>query len=524
MGEPSSLQPVRALLSSHDGLAFAELARQLASQGAEIWATSGTAKKLREHGIEARATDELTGISSWFGGRVKTLHPAIFGGILAPRDQKGTQELNERGIKAFDLVAVELYPFEAARQRQPPLSEAEMIELIDIGGVSLLRAAAKNYPAVIVISSPEDAAGVVQEMKRTGGTVALATRRGLASATFRRTVLYDTAIQGWMSESIVADRPFPLLSARCSGNETMRYGENPQQAAWVYLFNGGSKAEEPWPLEVLKGNTLSYNNYLDIDNSVSIVGRFSQPTAAVVKHATPCGVSSAADASEALARALDADPVARYGCVIAVNSPVDDLLVEKLRGTFVDLIVAPSFSPTAMEALQRRPKVKVVRFGGKMVDVYTPRRREARTAAGRLLVQECDQKPLVASTLKQVSRRSATPEELTGLEFAWEVVRFVRSNAIVLAKGSTTTGIGGGQTSRVGAVREAIEVAGARSQGSVMASDAFFPFPDGIEVAGKAGITAVLHSGGSIRDEEVVAAADKFGMAMYTTGWRVFRH
>ncbi len=500
------------------------LAQELDRNGTELWGTSGTATRLRVHGLQLHTTDELTGISSWFGGRVKTLHPAIFGGILAPRDPAGTREMEERGLHPFDLVAVQLYPFENALQRKPSPTDEELIELIDIGGVSLLRAAAKNFPWVVPVPSPQEAELVIRELREHGGAISMELVRRLTASTFQRTATYDAEICAWISRRSDLARPAPLLSVTRVESETLRYGENPQQAAWVYAGHEPDAGGLPWPLETIKGDALSYNNYLDIDNSVAIVARFSTPAAAVVKHATPCGVAVSEDSARALARALETDPVARYGCVIALNREVTESVTAALKGTFVDLIIAPGYTSEALESLRRRSKVKVILFRGDMREVLDRKRHEVRTAAGRMLYQESDQKRLDLTAVRQVSRRSATPAELSDMAFAWEVVRFVRSNAIVLARSSTTTGIGGGQTSRVGAVRDAIAVAGERARGSVLASDAFFPFRDGIDVAAAAGITAVLHPGGSIRDPEVITAADEHQMALYTTGWRVFRH
>lgn len=531
----------RALIASYDPSQFLPLARALQAREVELWATSGTARSFTASGLSVHSTEELTGIGSWFGGRVKTLHPAIFGGILAPRTEDGQQEMESHHLVPFDLVAVHLYPFEEALA-QGGSSLPELVELIDVGGPSLLRAAAKNFRWVTAISGPEEARIVLDEIERTGGSVGRSTRRRLAGAVFRRTMLYDAAIVAGLSgvreedgsstpagtaPKAVAETsrpPCEVLTLTIQPDERLRYGENPHQPAWVYRFAQPPAGISPWPLSVVKGDRLSYNNYLDIESSLALVSEFGEPAAAVIKHATPCGVAIADDVEHAVARALATDPVARYGCVIATNRPVSEGCVAELKGTFVDLLVAPGYGPGAIERLSKRPKVKVARYDGEVRDIALRSRREARTATGRLLLEEADQRVLAPAELRQVSQRAATPEELAGLHFAWKVVRYVRSNAIVLAQPRETVGIGGGQTSRVGAVQAALDVAQGRARGAVMASDAYFPFPDGVEAAAKAGVTAVLHPGGSLRDAEVIDTANRYGMTMYTTGWRTFRH
>lgn len=520
----SRIIPRRALLSAFEPAAFLPLARGLQSHGVELWGSSGTQRLLSAEGVKIRPTEELTGISSWFGHRVATLHPLLFGGILAPRTPEGEKELRERGALPFDLVGVIPYPFEEELSRGSPAET--LVERIDVGGPSLLRAAAKNHRFVIAISDPADIDPLLQEMGAHHGGVSLATRQHLAAKAFRRTALADVAVHSWLSQTIPGgtkeDRLPVSLLALAPTSEEMRYGENPHQPSRVMeLVAPPGIPLHPWPMKVLKGEALSYNNYLDLERCLALVGEFSLPTASVVKHATPCGVASGAGIADALAKALETDPIARYGCALALNAPMTLEAVDLLKGTFVDTLAGPSFPPEVRERLQKRSKLK-------LVEAAPPRLRdpawEARTATGRFLVQEVDRRLLKPGELKLVTARKASPEELCALDFAWRVVRHAKSNAVVLASGSRTVGIGAGQTSRVGAVRCALEVAGPRSKGSVMASDAYFPFADGIEEAGRAGVQAILQPGGSIRDEEVVAAADRAGIAMYFCGWRVFRH
>jgi len=517
----SGIRIRRALLAAHDTAAFQPLALGLANRGVEIWATAGTQRRLGDAGIPARSTEEITGIQGWFGGRVKTLHPRLMGGVLAPRDESGEAEIRQREILPFDLVAIGLYPFEEVVARGASFEEG--IEQIDIGGVTLLRAAAKNHRYVVPVWDPPDGTRVLQEMETSGGFVSAETSRRLAARAFERTVTYDVAISQWLrgGETRTPD-PLPEALYLTARSEPLRYGENPHQRAEVLtLTSPPASAFAPWPLGLRKGDPLSYNNLLDLDRGLALAGEFSGPTAVVLKHATPCGVASAPTLEEALQQALETDPVARFGCALVVNTPFPEPAADVLKGIFVDLLAAPGFGPGALERLSRRARVKVVE--ARPVPFGAPRW-ELRSAAGRVLLQEADRRPLRPTELRQVTRAGASPEQIASLDFAWRVVRHARSNAIVLAQGQRTVGIGSGQTSRVGAVQEALRVAGDRARGSVLASDAFFPFPDGLEAAASAGVCAVLQPGGSIRDAEIIEAADRAGLAMYFCGWRAFRH
>ena len=510
----------RALLSVDDKTGLGPFALGLSQLGVELWATGGTRRALADSHVPVRPAEELTGIAAWFGGRVKTLHPGLLGGILAPRTEAGRAELAERKLLPFDLVAVNFYPFERHLAEHPNASDLE--EYIDIGGVTLARAAAKNHAWVTVVSDPSEYDLVLTEMRSTGGTVSAGTRRRLAVRAFDRCTSYDAAIARGLRPSAAAPDPFPEEVVFRREPVRLRYGENPHQKAATFgaLAPGGAGLA-PQPFAMLKGEGLSFTNFLDVDTALALVGEFSEPSAAVVKHATPCGVASGATLAEALAKAVATDPVARYGCAIAVNRPLGPDDPANLKGVFVDLLAAPDFHPTALEALGRRPKVKVVRANP------PPRegvRWEAKSALGRLLLQEADVRQLGPADWKHVTGPELNADQRRSLEFAWRVVRHAKSNAIVLAQGTATVGIGSGQTSRVKAAELACEVAGERARGAVLASDAFFPFPDGVEVPGRAGVAAVLQPGGSIRDSEVVAAAQRYGMSMYFTGWRVFRH
>ena len=507
----------RALFSVHDKTALDTLASGLHRAGYELWATEGTRRGIEAAGLTARPAEELTGIGSWFQGRIKTLHPGILGGILAPRTDAGRRELAERHLLPFDVVVVNFYPFVRHLAEVPNATDRE--EFIDIGGVTLARAAAKNHEAVAILSDPSEYAEFLADLARHGGVASAELRRTLAVRAFARCAEYDAAIaRGLGPASAAGGFPYRIEFAREA--MTLRYGENPHQTAAVFTAPS-ALGFAPWPVSVEKGESLSYTNLVDLDTALGIVAEFSLPTAAVVKHATPCGVASGATLAEAVERAIATDPVARYGCAIAVNRPFGPDDPAPLHGVFVDLLAAPSFSPGARERLDKRPKVKLVRIDPP--SMAAPRW-DARSALGRLVVQETDRRELAPGEFKQVTSHAASPEAKCSLDFAWRVVRHAKSNAIVLAQGSRTVGIGSGQPTRVKAVELAVEVAGERARGAVLASDAFFPFPDGVEVAGRAGVAAILQPGGSLRDPEVIAAAEKAGIAMYFSGWRVFRH
>ena len=518
-GDPEDLIRIRrALLSVSDTTGLAEIARFLVEFGVELIATDGTARHLASAGIPSRRAEELTGVGSWFDGRIKTLHPGLLGGILYPRTPEGEAERSHRGIVPIDLVIVNLYPFGTLRPGRGAAPEPE--DRIDVGGVTLLRAAAKNHRWVAVVIDPSQYPGIVEELRRNGGALSSATRRALARRAFDHSQEYDRRVVEVLSGPSGELAEFPRRIPFERMETALRYGENPHQRAAMYAAGPGVPIV-PGSLDLLQGDPLSYNNLLDLDTAVAVVGEFATPTAAVVKHASPCGVSSGTSIEEALEKALATDPVGRYGCVIATNRRFDAAAVSTLRGVYVDALAAPAVEPAARHAMQGRKKLKLV--AADPLSPETPRW-EARTALGRLLVQESDQRQMKPEEFRPVTRHRATPSELGSLDFAWRVVRYVRSNGVVLAQGASTVGVGAGQPSRVKAVELAVEVAGPRARGSVLASDAFFPFADGIEVAARAGIRAILHPGGSIRDDEVVAAAERSGIAMYVSGWRVFRH
>ncbi len=506
----------RALLSVADKSGLVPFARGLVELGWTLISTGGTARALSEAGLPVQSVESVTGFPEILGGRVKTLHPAVHGGLLARREPAHLGELARHGIGTIDLVAVNLYPFEAAIAR-PGVQLHEAIEEIDIGGVTLLRAAAKNHEGVIVVSDPAQYDEVLQVL-RESGEAPLELRRRLAVAAFERTARYDAAIAGYLSRAFSGEAsPFaPVWMLEAHKHEDLRYGENPQQRAALYLHRGVSG---PLGGRLLQGKALSYNNILDMDAAWTLANDYAEPAAIIIKHNNPCGAATAEALDRAMAAALASDPVSAFGSVIAVNRALDGASLRALGDLFVEVFVAPEYTPEALEMLSRRPNVRVLEAPPL---TSLPETWDVRSVHGGLLVQDYDR--LGDMEWKVVTRRAPTERERRALDFAWRVCARVKSNAIVLAQDTATVGVGAGQMSRVDSVILAVRKAGERAKGSVMASDAFFPFPDGIEAAAEAGVTAVIQPGGSIRDEAAIEAADRAGMAMVFTGVRHFRH
>jgi len=510
----------RALLSVSDKQGLVEFGQGLVDMGWKLIASGGTARTLRGAGMTVRAVEDLTGFPEALGGRVKTLHPAIHAGILARDTKEDMQELSERGLVPIDLVVVNLYPFEST-VADPAVTLEEAIEQIDIGGVALIRAAAKNFQRVGVITSPDDYSAVLSEL-RTAGTLSEDTRKCLALKAFQHTASYDAAISAYLTSQDFDPEAglFPeriVLGAHKL--QALRYGENPHQKAALYTIG---KAQGALGGRLLQGKQLSYNNILDLDAAWRIIGSFDEPTVAILKHNNPCGLASGDTLAEAFPAALAGDPVSAFGSVISVNRTFDEAVARALGDLFVEAIIAPGFTPEAVEYLaEHKRNCRLV----DMSDVpANPLPWEIRSVRCGLLVQEQDECRDDPSTWKVVTKRHPTEEEREALEFGWKAVSHVKSNAIVLCGPKALYGVGAGQMSRVDAVKLAVAKAGERSKGSVMASDAFFPFPDGLEEAAAAGVTAVVQPGGSVRDGEVIAAADQLNLAMLFTGRRHFRH
>jgi phosphoribosylaminoimidazolecarboxamide formyltransferase/IMP cyclohydrolase len=522
----------RALVSVHDKTGVVDFARALARLGVEILSTGGTARLLRDSGVAVRDVSEVTGFPEMLDGRVKTLHPAIHGGILARRDVPAHLEaLARHEIPAIDLVVVALYPFETTVTR-PGVTLAEAIEQIDVGGPTMIRAAAKNHASVAVVTDPSQYRGVLEELSARG-ELSDVTRFRLAQDAFRRTAQYDAAIAAYLrspgTTPSTAERPaeFPHpLRLEAEREMTLRYGENPHQSAAFYRVVGAPPLGLAG-MKQLHGPELGYNNVLDFSAALGLLLEFDEPAAVVIKHTNPCGTALGRTVGEAMARAKACDPVSIYGGIVGVNRTLDMAVVQELAGIFVEILFAPAFAPDALEELRRtKKKCRVFEVPGDRA-ALPPRLAEYRSVLGGLLAQSCDLADLDADELRTVTRRAPTAAETTALRFAWRVAKHAKSNAIVLATAEQVVGVGAGQMNRLDSARLAVMRArevGLATEGAVCASDAFFPFRDGLDVVAEAGATAVIQPGGSLRDAEVTAAADEREMAMVFTGIRHFRH
>ncbi|MEX0696929.1 MAG: bifunctional phosphoribosylaminoimidazolecarboxamide formyltransferase/IMP cyclohydrolase [Dongiaceae bacterium] len=522
----------RALISVSDKTGVVELGRFLAARGVEILSTGGSAAALAAAGVPVVEVAAHTGFPEILDGRVKTLHPKIHGGVLARRDRADDcAALAAHGIAEIDLVVVNLYPFEATAASGA--GRAACIEQIDIGGPALIRAAAKNQDFVAVVTDPADYAAVMAELECRDGAVGAALRRRLAAAAFARTAAYDAAIAGWLARAEGETLP-PLLTLAGRCRQALRYGENPHQKAAFYaaIDPGGGTRPGVATARQLQGKELSFNNLADAAAAFELAAEFERPAVVIVKHANPCGVAVGDDLAAAYARALACDPVSAYGGIVAVNRPLDAAAAEAIAGLFVEVVIAPQVDEGARAALAAKPNLRLLETGG-LPDPAAPGL-ESRSLAGGFLVQERDAGRVAERDLKVVTRRAPSARERADLLFAFKVAKHVKSNAIVYARDGATVGIGAGQMSRVDAARiaawkarAAADAAGekdSRAEGSVVASDAFFPFADGLLLAAAAGATAVIQPGGSLRDAEVIAAADEAGLAMVFTGMRHFRH
>ncbi len=465
-----------------------------------------------------RDISEVTRFPECFDGRVKTLHPNVEGGILAVRDNdKHKQQMEELGIEPIDMVVCSLYPFKQTVLKEG-VSHEEIIENIDIGGPTMIRAAAKNYPFVTVITDPEDYERVIGEIRKEGDT-SLATKELLAAKVFVHTAHYDALIANYFSNRVGMHSP-KTLTLTYEKKQDLRYGENPHQKAAFYTQIRETEGTLTGATQ-LQGKELSYNNIGDTDGALEALKEFGEPTVVAAKHANPCGVGSAETLAEAFKKAYDADPVSIYGGIVAVNREVDKATAELMAPIFLEVVVAPSFSEEALEVLRKKKNLRMLRLPHIEKHDYTAPK--AKTVLGGLLIQDMDLQ-LLDGEMKTVTERKPTEKEMEDLLFAWKVVKHAKSNAIVLAKDKCTTGVGPGQVSRIWALENAIRQGGERIPGSVLASDAFFPFPDCVEAAHEAGVTAIIQPGGSIRDEESIAAANKYGIAMIFTGIRHFKH
>lgn len=498
---------MQALLSVYDKTNLIEFARGLRDLGWTLIASGGTARALREHHIAVTEVAEYTGAPEILDGRVKTLHPAIHGGLLARANEADRAQLQRLGWDYIDLVACNLYPFEQVIAR-PAATLEDAIENIDIGGVALIRAAAKNYARVILVCDPREYARVLDALR--AGTLDATMRWQLARQGFALTARYDAAIANYLAQGAT-------LHLTLHRVQTLRYGENPHQRAALYAYE-----PEMGPLGgvLLQGKELSYNNLLDLDAAWRAAISFERPTICIVKHNSPCGLASADALADAYRAAFECDPVSAFGGIIASNCAFDQDTARALDDLFVECIIAPGFTDAARDILARKKNCRLIA----MPNLALEPRYEWRSITRGVVQQDVDAGDPEGTTWQVVSQRAPTDDELCALRFAWRAVQHVKSNAIVFARGEATVGIGGGQPNRVDSVRIAAERAGARARGAVMASDAFFPFPDSVEVAARAGITAIVHPGGSQRDAAALAVADAYKLAMVITGVRHFRH
>ena len=516
---PPDVVPLRrALLSCFDKTGLVELASALAASGVELVSTGSTAATLRDAGLDVTEVAEVTGFAECLDGRVKTLHPAVHAGILADRRRsEHLAELEALGIGPIDLVVVNLYPFE--RTVASGAAEDDVVEMIDVGGPTMLRAAAKNHAAVTALVEPADHALVVDELARLGGTT-LATRRRLATTAFRHTAAYDVAIAGWFGRD---QDPPAWLGIAAPRTAALRYGENPHQAAATYaapalLAAGASGVASA---RQLGGKDLSYNNLLDADAAWGMVVDLDDTAVVIVKHTNPAGLAVAGDLVSAYERALEGDPVSAFGGIVAANRRLDGATARRIVEVFTEVVLAPGYDDDALAVLATKPNLRVL----ELPDAERPGGgRVLRSVGGGLLLQAADDGPEPFDDWRAVTRASPDAEALADLRLAWIAAKHTTSNAIVLAREGRLVGVGAGQMSRVDSVRLAVERSGGRHVGSVLASDAFFPFRDGPDAAAAAGVRAIVQPGGSVRDDEVIAAADEHGIAMLFTDRRHFRH
>lgn len=528
--DPREVKIKRALLSVSDKEGLIEFAKELVAHGVEILSTGGTAKAIKDAGLDVKDVSDHTGFPEMMDGRVKTLHPTIHGGILSRRDNEShVQAQKDHDIGDIDLVVVSLYPF--VKTVSSGADYDTCIENIDIGGPAMIRSAAKNHEFVAIITDPQDYKALLDDMKAHNGSTTYKLRQKLAANAYAMTATYDSNIASWFSKQIKSD-DFPRrISFSGTLKQSLRYGENPHQSAALYLVDGSDRPGAANASQ-LQGKELSYNNINDTDAAFELVAEFDEPTVAIIKHANPCGVSTGRDIMKAYDQALLCDPISAFGGIIALNRTLTADVAEKIIKTFSEVIIAPDIESAALDILKDKKNVRVLTTGA-MPDIHDRRRMVTRVAGG-LLVQDNDFGVITLDDLKVVSEREPTEEELRDMIFAFKVAKHVKSNAIVYAKGGSTVGIGAGQMNRLDSSRiaarkaiDAAEAAGlpeALTKGSVVASDAFFPFADGLIAAAEAGVTAVIQPGGSIRDEEVIQAANERGLAMVYTGMRHFWH
>lgn len=513
----------RALISVFDKNGIVELSQQLAGYGVELLSTGGTAKLLREAGLTVKDVSEFTGFPEMLDGRVKTLHPKVHGGLLGMRSNpEHVAKMQEYGIENIDMVVVNLYPFEATTAKQG-CSLEDAIENIDIGGPTMLRSAAKNYPDVTVLVDSADYAAVLEEMKANAGAVSARTNFALAVKVFQHTAAYDGAISNYLGARLtdeVQEYP-PTFTLQVKKAQDLRYGENPHQTAAFYVE---SHISEPCVSNArqLQGKELSFNNIIDLDAAIETVKEFEQSAAVIIKHTNPCGVALADSPLTAYLKARECDPLSAFGGIVGFNRMVDAATAKELTSTFLEAVIAPGYSDEALDIFTAKKNVRVMQVP--LLDQYVAGGFDLKRVTGGLLLQGRDLGIVNALECRVVTERTPTVSEYAALDFAWRVCKHVKSNAIVFCNRDQTVGIGAGQMSRVDSSKIAVQKALLPTQGTVLASDAFFPFRDGVDAAAEAGVTAIIQTGGSVRDEEVIKAANEHGIAMLFTTMRHFRH
>ena len=522
----------RALISTYDKTNLIDIANALAQRGVELLSTGGTAKHLRDAGIEIVDVSEYTGFPEMLDGRVKTLHPKIHGGLLAQWDNaEHTKQANDNGIKPIDMVICNLYPFEETVAK-PDVTLEEAIENIDIGGPTMIRAAAKNYKQVAVLTSPDQYTKIIANLETNDGSLSEDVRFELAKSAFLHTAHYDSAISTYLANLENGGEFANVFSLQYHKAESLRYGENPHQSAAFYKTETEPLPCAAWSKQ-LNGPPLSFNNILDLDAALEIVKDFKTPACAIIKHNNPCGLATADNLQDAFKNALECDRTSAFGSIVGLNRKVTVQTANTVReaansGVKIEAIIAPSYTDKAVRALSRVQDRRILESGPLHSSRHTPcavtNPMQIRNVTGGVLVQEQDIHPIDRSDLQFVTKRKPNDEEIDSLLFAWKAGKHVKSNCILLAQDTQTVGIGAGQMSRVDAAIIAVRKAGEKAKDAVLASDAFFPFPDGVEIAGDAGIRAIIQPGGSVNDDLVIETADAYGIAMVFTGIRHFRH
>lgn len=512
-----------ALISVSDKTGIVEFAQALNALGVQILSTGGTADLLKNNDVPVRLVSDYTGFPEMMDGRVKTLHPKVHGGILGRRDiENHMRSMNEHGIEAIDLVAVNLYPFEKTIAKKDCTFD-EAVENIDIGGPAMVRSAAKNFTDVAVVVDPKDYETVIKEMKAYEGGVTLKTRKRLSRDAFTHTARYDSMISKYLTNQSENEERFPPVYQEAYDKmQDLRYGENPHQSAALYRQSGAGPSDIVSSHQ-LQGKELSFNNFLDLNAAWELVTEFESSAAVIIKHTNPCGVALNEDQLQAFIQARETDPTSSFGGILSFNRPLGEEVAKEILKNFVEAIVAPGFDPKAVELLASKKNIRLMEMPA-TVSTRSEKRTDVKRIGGGLLVQDLDTETYDPAKLKVVTKKQPSEQEMEDLIFAWVIAKHVKSNAIIYARNHETIGMGAGQMSRVDSARLAVDKAQKPLKGSVMASDAFFPFRDSVDAAAKSGVSAIIQPGGSIRDEEVIQAANEHGIAMVFTSYRHFKH